>query len=151
MISVEIQLPEIKFGKWYDWSKREKIESSKEPGVYLLAKDVASQELDKPANPLDKRIVYIGQTCGRKDVRSLQKRWKEFHNTVLKGEGNHAGGETYVKKYGSGERSLLGLFVAAMPVNLEKLMQGLFIKYVERKLLLEFALKHKELPVCNKE
>lgn len=141
-------LPPINLGKWFPWDKRQEIDGYEKPGVYLLARDETLSLPSEPVDPLDEQIVYIGETSGRKNPRSLWKRWREFESTVYKGEGNHAGGETYFKRYGP---DISKLTVAAMSVNpsIKEIRKSL--KYIEYKLLLNFILKHKRFPACNRK
>lgn len=129
-----MELPKIEFSKWYGWYNRESIENISCPGVYILAK---FKEVPKgKASPLDKNIIYIGETCNN----DFKGRLLQFHKSAFKSKSGHSGGFSYNKKYGDNPD---GLYVAIMPiVNLTDNILPPFIRYIERKLILEFVLKN---------
>ena len=141
-----MQYPKIEFGSWIEWGDRDSIENSKEPGVYALAKFATAQP--SGVDPLDRRIIYFGETC----TQNLQQRWKQFDNSAFKQKGGHSGGKTYRAKYPGDAGS--NLYVSAMPVPLGKEIENeaireSFIRYAERKLILDYTLRWKDRPKCN--
>ena len=136
-----MRIPKISFSKWYSWSKRKNMPERNRPGVYLLAK---FKKVPKGrANPLDNHIIYIGETCDN----FLKQRWAKFHISAFKGKFGHSGGSSYRYIYGDNGRNL---YVAALPVSrLSKRLEPLFIRFVERKCIFYFALKHGKPPRLN--
>ncbi|MFH1750550.1 MAG: hypothetical protein ABH863_02635 [Candidatus Micrarchaeota archaeon] len=68
-------LPKISFSKWHPWKERAKIVGIELPGVYILA--IFRHRLPKVANPLDKSVIYIGETTGQ----NFRKRWRQFNHS----------------------------------------------------------------------
>ena len=139
-----MKLPKILFSGWARWADRTAIDNIDAPGIYILA------QFKKPpignADPQVQDIIYIGETCDR----TLEKRWDNFHHAAFQEKnGIHSGGETYRKKLNdTGDN----LYVAAFPVNeLSYQLRPLFIRYVERKLIWEYAQKWGVAPKCNKK
>ena len=133
-----MKMPSIIFSKWTQWNKRTNINNVNSPGVYVLArfKRVPSGR----ANTNNKNIIYIGETCNQ----TLAKRWYQFNNSAFKDKAGHSGGLSYGKVYGDKGKNL---YVAALSVpNLSDNLRHLFIRYVERKLIYEYALKYKIQP-----
>ena len=138
-------LPKIEFTPWIPWKQRNEKVNPKAPGVYVLAKFAAAPTGN--ANPLDKDVIYFGETC-----RSLKGRWRQFEISAFQGKRAHSGGSNYREAFkNSGEN----LYVAALPVTEERLpnkkLRNSFIRYVERKLLLDWVAKFKKMPKCNKK
>ena len=132
--------PRVVFSKWVNWSKRDNLERINSPGMYLLAK--FTNPPTGRADPKDKDIIYIGETCG-----SLAGRWRQFGRSAKGGVKGHTGGQSYFEKF-KGE--LTQLYVAAFPVNeFEGDNREKFIRYVERKLIWEFVKEHGKAPVLN--
>lgn len=138
-----MQIPKIIFKKWTKWPDRGKIMNSNHPGVYLLAKFKVPPKGN--ANPLDNHIVYIGETCNN----TLKGRWNQFNRSAHYNRDGHSGGFTYYKKYNGNTDDL---FVAELPcMSLSNGLRHLFIRYIERKLILQYAIKHGKQPECNKK
>lgn len=138
-----IDLPEIAFSSWIPWRDGDSLHGITLPGVYLLARfDMAPPG---GASPEQREIIYIGETCRN----SLRGRWRQFHRSAFERKSDHSGGVTYHKAFGDhGEL----LHVAAFPVgDLDDEVRPLFIRYVERKLLLNFALRWGTSPKCNRK
>ena len=139
-----MKLPKIVFSGWTRWADRTAIDNIDAPGIYILA------QFKKPpignADPQVQDIIYIGETCDR----TLKKRWDNFHHAAFQGiKGIHSGGETYREIVNDNGDNL---YVAAFPVNeLSPQLRPLFIRYVERKLIWEYALKWDVAPKCNKK
>lgn len=133
-------LPNIEFTPWCPWKQRSKIKNSKDPGVYMLAKFTIVPTGN--VNPLDKNIIYFGETC-----RSLKGRWDQFDRSAFQSKLGHSGGRNYRKFYGDVGQYL---YVAAMPVIIpDKILRSSFIRFVERKLILNYVIKHNMRPKCN--
>jgi len=130
----------IEFSHWYPWKQRNSIKNSKNPGVYMLAKFVTVPSGN--ANPLDENIIYFGETC-----RSLRGRWDQFDRSAFQSKPGHSGGRNYRRLYGDVGQYL---YVAAMPVIIpDKILKFSFIRFVERKLILDFVVKYNRQPKCN--
>jgi hypothetical protein len=139
-----LNLPDIVFSKWTRWNDRANLHEVGRPGVYVLAHFKAYPSGN--ADLLAQEIIYVGVTCDQ----SLGQRWNQFHHSAFEGKRGHGGGMTYWDLF-HGKRGR-SLFVAAFPVDgLDKLICDVFILYVERKLILEYALKWNARPKCNKE
>lgn len=139
-----MKLPKIRFSAWTRWAVRTSLCGINAPGLYLLAKFKKP-----PTGDTDwqvQEIIYVGETC----KMTLKKRWDNFHRAAFKGKKKiHNGGQTYRKEF----RDKGGnLFVAASPVNeLDNQLRPLFIRHVERKLILDYALIWGRAPKCNKK
>jgi len=93
---------------------------------------------------LDSRIVYIGETC-----RELDRRWRYFEQAARDGKARHSGGRTF---HSICERPVSQLLVSAWtPAVPDVILRNAYIRYVERKLILEWVKKHDERPLCNRE
>jgi len=138
-----MQDPEIKFSHWTRWAKRTSLKGIRSPGVYILAHfDVASAGR---ASPQAEQIVYIGETCNN----SLRGRWQQFNRSAFEGKFGHSGGRTYRQVFGGQGDNL---YITAFPVEgLDEEIRSLFIRYVERKLIWEFAQKWGTAPKCNRK
>ena len=137
-----MKMPQIKFSKWFQWNERTKIENIDLPGVYLLAK---FKKIPKGnADATDEHIIYIGETCDQ----TLKKRLYQFNNSAFRDKRGHSGGWSYKSTFGDKGDDL---YVAVLPVRLPDNLRHLFIRYVERKLILEFALKYSSQPKLNKK
>lgn len=132
----------VKFSKWFLWKNRANIPHCDLPGVYILAKFRKSPKGN--ADPLNKNIIYVGETCNN----SLQGRWYQFHRSAFESKNGHSGGWTYQDiEHDSGKN----LFVAAFPVSKTKANYHLLIRYVERKLIYDYARKYGQQPRINKK
>jgi ribosomal protein L19 len=137
-------LPSITFSNWTLWTDRTNIKGVENPGVYMLA------HFANPPNTIDlneREIIYIGETCDQ----SLCKRWEAFHGCAVGSrKKGHSGGVTYREVF-AGE-NVEQLFVAALPVDkLSVEIRPLFIRYIERKLIFEYALQWEKAPQCNRK
>ncbi len=136
-----MKLPSIKFTEWYHWKKRCEIKDSDSPGVYILAK--FTRVPNGKADYLNKKIIYIGETCNQ----FLKRRWYQFDRSAFHHKPGHSGGHSYRRKYGDSGKNL---YVSAFSVpNNLKNKRHLFIRYIERKLILDFAMKYGEQPKLN--
>jgi len=137
-----MEMPQIKFSKWFQWAERTKIENIDSPGVYILAKFKEIPIGNAKTN--DENIIYVGETCDQ----TLKKRWYQFNNSAFRDKPGHSGGWSYESTFkDNGE----DLYVAALPVKLPDNLKHLFIRYLERKIILEFALKYNLQPKLNKK
>jgi hypothetical protein len=129
------------FSPWIPWHDRAAFEHRKLPGVYVIA--YFESVPGGPADPLSEQVVYIGETCDR----TLHVRWRQFHNSAFLKKRGHSGGMTHAKlrKIPPG-----GLFVAALPFAASA-NRSLHVRYVERKLIWEFAQKWGSGPCCNRK
>jgi len=135
---------EIKFTPWITWKERKTITGKKLPGVYLLSHfDMKPNK--ESANPRSKEIIYIGETS----KRTLNERLNQFERSAFKRKNDHSGGKNYREIFSDqGECLYVALFHVC---DLDDKIHPLFIKYIERKLILEYALEWGESPICNKE
>jgi len=137
------ELPKIKFTNWVKWKNRKEIKNSDKAGVYILAKfkDAPEEEADF----LDKNIIYVGETCNN----SLKGRWYQFDRSAFQSKDGHSGGWSYNDEFGdSGD----DLYVAALDTqDIPNEIRHLFIRFVERKVILDFALKNGSKPKLNKK
>lgn len=137
-----MRFPRVVFSSWTQWADRKKLRNRDLPGVYLLARF----ETRPPhgVDPQSREIIYIGETC-----KKLVSRWRQFNRSAFQGRGGHSGGRTYRRKRFGSEQDL---YVAAFPVSADGMgveLRPLFIRYVERKLILEFARRWGKAPKCN--
>jgi hypothetical protein len=134
---------DIDFSNWVHWSDRTSLNGIENPGIYLLARFRSAP--NGKARPLSEKIIYIGETCRN----SLKGRWYQFDRSAFHGKSGHSGGWTYRDLFGDRGKNL---YVAAQPVvDLEEELCPLFIRYIERRLIWEFASKHGVPPKCNKK
>lgn len=97
------------------------------------------------ADPLEENIVYFGETC----KQGLEGRWNQFDRSAFQLKRGHSGGKTYREVYGD---MGLDLYVAALPVIIDNEdLKSSFIRFAERKLILDFVVKWKKLPKCNRK
>jgi hypothetical protein len=138
--------PEIRFSSWVTWEQRGVFAQLTIPGVYLLAH--LATTLTGPADPLTREIVYVGETG------ALHTRLGQFNTVALAGHGNHSGARAYYKEF-KFRPPLKGLSVAVLPMALDGAWnhrQGTaFRKYIERKLIWQYAAKWGDMPICNRE
>jgi len=135
--------PSITFTDWTRWVDRSRIGGLEKPGVYVLAHFA---ERPSTVDLQAQEIIYIGETCHQ----SLRKRWAQFHQCAFEEKAGHSGGITYRRLYDG--KSTEQLFVAAFPVDgLTERLCPLFIRYVERKLILRYAMKWDKAPDCNRK
>ncbi len=132
----------MKFSNWTRWNNRNNLKDRKYPGVYMLA------HFNNPPNragELLHQIIYIGETCNQ----TLRERLTQFNTSASLGAEGHSGGCNYFNTY---EEIRDCLYVTVKPVKLHnKLSRSFFIRYAERKLLLEYYCKFKKGPECNKK
>lgn len=134
--------PPQTFTPWVPWQERGTIEGVQHSGVYALAHFEGPPQ--GPADPLAQQIIYLGQTCS-----NLRRRWRQFRRAAFEGKPGHSGGLTYRETFGDeGQR----LYVAACPVQgLQEPLRSLYIRYLKRRLLWEYALRWRDMPKCNSQ
>jgi hypothetical protein len=136
--------PTIAFTPWTAWPDRNLLKNAHLPGVYLLA--LFDGVPPRDADPLSHDLVYIGATA----EGSLMHRWQQFHRAAFEGKPGHSGGLLFHEIYGGDPEYASRLYVSAfVPEGLSREMRTLFILYVERKLLWDWARKWEGLPVCS--
>jgi hypothetical protein len=137
-----IDLIKIQFSSWSIWRDKNNLENIKFPGIYIIAK--FKSNLSRKVDLKDKDIIYMGETCS-----SLQKRLRQFNRSAFKGARGHSGGSSYRKKYNDkGEN----LYISIFPVfNISDNIRLLYIRYIERKMILDYALKNSNQPILNKK
>lgn len=129
--------------KFSPWRRLAEADVEECGGVYLLAHFESAPPTE--VDPIAKEIVYVGETCGQ----GLRKRLKQFAKSARDGRFAHAGGRNYFAIF-KGIRK--DLFVATFsPPDLPSKVEPAFIRYVERKLIWEYARKWEAMPLCNRK
>jgi hypothetical protein len=132
--------PAVRFTPWTRWADRAAIQNSHLPGVYLLGRFAAAP---RQVDPQAAEVVYIGEVHDN----SLLSRWQQFHRAAFEGKPGHAGGLAYGGLIADDGADL---YVAAfVPEGLTRAMRALYIRYVERKLVWEYASRWGAPPLCN--
>ena len=146
------------FSEWYSWPNRYEAPHIKLPGVYLLARFLDSPPAGQ-ADPSCSDIVVIGETR-----RPLWDRLRDFDKAAFGGGGPHGVGIRYRRRQYL--NALEALYVAILPsspldwgywvsksneVKAKGQLNGAWIKFIERKLLLDYAILYGKLPDCNAE
>ena len=135
----------MKFSKWFQWKDREEFIDHECPGIYILARITV-----KPrdfANPLDKGIIYFGET-----IRPLSKRWGDFEKSAFYGKKVHSGGLSYLKRYGDkGKNLYVSAWSARRIRRIENSKIPWFIRYHERRLLWNFIDEYGTGVLLNKK
>ena len=158
------------FTPWVAWVDRNKQPESDKPGVYLIGR-FKEQPPAGPANPLDKRVIYIGESAAGRQ----KGRWRSFARTAFKNTGKHGGGKKFKELFGDDSSMVYVSFItdedliremwkkrANSTLGLDKSqwkatvtndifieIAELVIKYEERRLILQYALLHGHRPLCN--
>lgn len=95
-------------------------------------------------DPQAEEVIYIGETC-----RSLEGRFYQFDRSAFQAKIGHSGGWNYREDFGDNSESL---YVAAFPVDIgDRVLRPLFIRYVERRLIWEYAVRWGKRPICNRK
>ena len=143
-VGLMINAPTIKFSPWYRWEQRHDFLEMGRRGVYIIAHSKSAPRLAVPW--LSPKVIYIGETHG--GMMNLRKRLGKFHRAAQKGKGNHAGGRSYHREKFDPE--FPNIYFSVIPCALQdQKLSTAWIYYVERKLIWEYASKHRELPICN--
>ncbi len=133
--------PVVQFTNWVNWKEQRSLPGLDKPGLYMMAH---GELMRGAADPLDKQIVYIGETCNN----TLQGRWHQFHRSAIQGKNGHTAGTIYHETFGDDQSRL---FVAAFPVEIsDDTTAAFFIRYLERKLVWDYIRKWSKHPVCNR-
>ena len=138
---------EIVFTPWKPWSERKHIQGAEDQGVYLLAHFDAGTVPSGPASALDPCLIYIGETHGQK--QTFLKRWGQFDRSARNGMHGHAGGCTYHEKFGAVSANLHVAAFSPKPSESRR-CRSFFIRFVEAKLVWNFARTHDPDQLCNK-
>lgn len=135
------QEPRVEFTSWIPWADRYSDPGSEFAGVYALARFDAPPP--SAADVLDRRVVYIGETC----ENTLGGRLWQFNRSAFEGKAGHSGGWTYRSRFADrGEQ----LYVSIFPVEkLEEPYRSAFIRHIERKLLWDYVKRWNQRPECN--
>lgn len=136
---------DICFSPWTAWESRAAIRGANQPGVYLLAHLPSIPR--GSASPLEPRIVYIGET----HRQTLLARWRAFARSAKTGRFSHAGGRSYHARF---KGLCPDLYVAAFAPDHERWTQRcrtFLIRYVESKLIWDFATKYSKDKLCNRD
>ena len=130
---------------WVRWSDRGDLDCMDSPGVYMIARFESGPP--ESVNPADEHVIYIGETC----KRTLRKRLQEFNRAANDGVTKHSGGRRFHQVFGDGvmDSANDSLFVAVIPVEQAEPHSSAYIRYTERRLILEFVTANDRLPVCN--
>lgn len=139
------ELPPIAFTPWRSWGARLSLPGIERPGLYVIAYSPSSLD-GKDVDPTAREVIDIGQTT----KQTLRKRLGNFDRSAFRGVvGIHSAGESFRRSFPIEESSLwVAIFSpAGVPLN----VVSAFIKYAERKLLLEYALRWGKLPACNRD
>ena len=161
---------DVCFTPWVSWVNRNSLPDKGKPGVYLIARFEQQPPLE-PADPFEKRIVYIGESSGGR----FQSRWRSFERSAFKNKGRHRGGKRYKERFGGDSsilyvstlsdeglvKAFLGLATCALlDINassakvditdeLLREIDDLLVKYMERRLILLYSVAHGHRPACN--
>lgn len=130
----------LAFSRWVPWNDHEVIKDADSPGVYLLARFPTG--VPRSANPLDPRVLYIGQTV----AQTLSKRWYQFGRSAFERKPAHSGGWTFGDRIA---RTPRGLYVSAMPVRRKEPYSGARIRALEQALIWAYVGRHGRRPKCN--
>lgn len=166
----------IRFGAWVSWQDRNSQSDKNLPGIYVIGHFENQTPPNGAADPLDPNIIYIGE--GR---RKLSSRWNAFDkatfgrtNETRREAPNITDPsrlfvafmtssplqwldwdeDSLAKKQNitvEEVRRLLRQYETTAGAKEKGALNGAWIKFVERKLILDFLLKWDKLPDCNKE
>jgi len=140
---------DLVFQAWTPWADRHSVHDCERPGVYLLGRfDEEPPAPPVTVDPLDARVIYIGETCGQ-----LRKRWRQFHRAAFEQKHGHSGGMTFAEQFCDNRigAACPWLYVAALPVCMDEPHASAYIRFVERSLIWEHVQRHGRLPVCNRK
>jgi len=149
----------LQFSPWTRWGQRSNLNGLHNVGVYILAK-YEKKEVPHSPDPLDKDVVYIGGT-NIGETTSLRKRLDDFHRAAFGTGGNHGGGTSYKRSFGTDQ---VGLCVSVCPIFWigDKATQPLddadyiefvvvrVVRWIEVCLRGSYVYQWGRLPRCNK-
>lgn len=115
-ISIPDENVQPEFTEWIPWASRYTVDVDDYrlhtySGVYVLA-HLDGRVTRRSADPLDKRIIYIGEGS------RLKKRWYAFERSIGEHRG-HSGGHSYRDEFRRTE-PMPSLHVAALPIWLKQ-------------------------------
>ena len=115
------------------------------PGVYMIA--LFDSDPPESVSAADEHIIYIGETC----ERALRKRLQEFSRAASDGITKHSGGRRFHREFGDEAMESMSnsLFVAVLAIDQPEPHSSAYIRYTERRMILEFVTANDRLPVCN--
>ena len=164
---------EICFSPWVNWVNRNSLAGKgKEDkgGVYLFAR-FEQEPPHGPADTLEKSVIWVGQSS----KRTFKSRWDPFGRVAFKEMTRKGRAKRYGELFGGDQshlyvstlpvQELLKAFLKIRPCSLLDIDAGnaevdvtdkflpeiddLLIKYMERRLILLYALHHGHRPVLN--
>ncbi len=133
-----------RFRGWARWSDWRDLEGINHPGVYMIA--LFDSDPPESISAVDEQVIYIGETC-----RTLRERLRAFNRAAHDGVSKHSGGWRFHRVFGDGAMETMSnsLFVAVFDVDKPEPHLSAYIRYIERRLILEFVTANDRLPVCN--
>ncbi len=165
---------EIRFSPWVNWVNRNSCAGKGKKdigGVYLFAR-FEHEPPPAPADPLEKSVVYIGQSSRR----TFKSRWNPFDRALKNPRKAKGRAKRYIDLFGPDPSppyvatlpvqelvraflkigcscSLLDLDASGAEVGNDFLdeIDDLLVKYMERRLILLCAAQHGHRPVLNKD
>lgn len=117
------------------------MRGTRSPGLYLLARFRKTPQGHARHN--ERRVIYIAETSRS----TISKKLREFHHTAFEGKDQHPAGRTYRRAFRDQGGSL---HVAVSPMrDFKGTKRAAYLRYVESKLLWEYARRWGNLPRCN--
>ena len=165
---------DVCFTPWVSWANRNSVLDKGKSGVYLIGR-FEKQAAPGPADPFDERVVYIGESSGER----FQRRWDSFERSAFGAKARHRGGMRYKERFAGdssvlyvstlSDKDLLKAFLGLDSCSLLDInanhprscitdeaiddtlveIDSLLIKYMERRLILLYAVANRRRPVCN--
>ncbi|MBP2837809.1 hypothetical protein [Dickeya parazeae] len=134
----------FKFHPWVNLTQRQDIIGKEYPGVYMIAcgETAPSDYCAKNAS-----IIYIGETTSQK----LNNRIHQFVVSAFNNKPGHSGGNTFRNNEEiSGGVSESMLWVSVCPIEPDCIYKSAaYIRYLERRQILQFVNANDRLPICN--
>lgn len=129
---------------WVQWSDRGDLDRMDSPGVYIIARFESGPP--ESVDPADEHVIYIGETC-----RTLRERLRAFNRAAHDGVSKHSGGRRFHDVFGNDAMESMSdlLFVVVTAIEQSEPHSSAYIRYTERRLILEFVTTNDRLPVCN--
>lgn len=103
----------MRFSAWVRFDQRHELKNTNFPGVYAIA--ISARNIAGTPFRWTKDIVYFGVS---RSVNGLQRRLKEFNNTI-RGKTGHGGAQRFRPKYPDGNALAKKLYVAVCPFKCE--------------------------------
>ena len=146
-----MEIKKVKFSKWEKWNNRNNIENIGNPWIYILA-IFENRKPEWNIDKTDENIIYIGETCNQ----TLKIRLNQFNKSAFEWKDGHSWWWSYNDKYNLNlDDDWEKLYISVFPISKEELdltkvkndydkdyILSSFIRYVERKLILDFILKY---------